>query len=120
VNEILVRRTYAGLLLGRPKERINQGIRASFEAWASSLGHVKKPFVIEPRVESDDRGGQRLPDYSCAVRISHNSPAHDKNRDISTAVIVWYQQANPMFGAMEIVEELKNLTWVEIAEDGDW
>jgi hypothetical protein len=120
VNEILIRRTYDGVLLGRPNERTNQMLLTRFEQWVGGQRSVEMPFIIEPELKIDTREGQHLPAYACAVRITHTEPAHDKSRDMSSTVIVWYQQANPLFGGMEIVEKLKDLIWADVATDGDY
>jgi len=117
LDKLLVRRTYEGVIEGRPSDERNQAIRDRFESWVAEFTGLQKTAVIEPKVESH-QGSPRLPRFSCAVFLSHPSPAHDVNAHMSSAAIIWYQQSDPLIDGLDIHRIAAELNWSDVARDG--
>ncbi|MDG9669317.1 hypothetical protein ONV78_16375 [Hahella sp. CR1] len=118
-DSILVRRTYSGLMVGRPDEEDNKRFLKMFMDMSEELMACVKPFVV-PVELSYDEGYPKLPEYTCSVNLTHIMPAKDPNEDMSLAVIIWYQDENPVLHGLKIKDLVLNYTWSEVSHDGGW
>jgi hypothetical protein len=119
MEKLLVRRTYEGLLEGRPGEAENARFVGQFTGWVKQTTQNEMPHVVEPTIDRSN-GYPLLPDYSCAVELTSFQAAHDKSADMSYSVLVWFQSKNPLLGCAGLFELLKELRWSDIAQDGGW
>ena len=118
-ENILVSRTYGGVLEGRPDAAVNSRLIERFIRSVRQVIYNDAPHIIEPEID-ESKGYPRLPEYACAVELTSFEPASDVKADMSHAVVVWFQSQNPLLEHGHIIELLGQLQWRDIATDGHW
>ncbi len=119
--------TYEGVLEGFPTSSINAGIvewlRCNPKHWLQGY----KPHVLAPRetpikLRRPWPLGQPmlLPAITCVGRFESTSPTRPGPDDRSTLVVAWFQESFALPIDAEILEQLRQLDWSELATNSSW
>ena len=127
IENLFCEKTYLGLLLGVPNEKITKSEMESFQSKVLLLNygendplygkyiHVTPPKMID--VKSSRKKYSRLPNYACTTRLVSNSLIKDKDSDFSEVILIFYLESNPIMNGINFPEVVRELSWKTIAHD---
>lgn len=117
-------RTYRGVLAGVPDRSINYSyIESALRDAVRYCGNVPV-HLIEPKqtILREDPANpaatkMALPDVTCIALLCSDEPVKDPDMAGSEMAIVWYQDTIAMPIDEEILEQMKQIKWSELADD---
>jgi hypothetical protein len=119
--------TYAGLLEGLPTRKMNARILADSLDAARRIFHIHEVYLIEPTQRSLEykewyRFGKpaALPSIQCIAELWHHEPAKNTWMDFSALTVVWYQDDFAFPISADVIEQMKNLPWNDVAGSFDY
>lgn len=127
IENLFCEKTYLGLLLGTPNEKITKREMKNFQSLVLNLNYgeddplynkyiyVRSPLMIEKKLYG--KKYSRLPNYACATRLVSNTIIEDKNLDFSEVILIFYLEKNPIINGVNFQEVIKKLSWKSIAHD---
>jgi hypothetical protein len=116
-DELLARRTYLGLIEGRPDQELNAQELAGLQEAATGLWGDRARALVPPR--EDARGA--LPKWLCAAWLTCTEPRGQGDPDMmgSELVLLWAQDEPPRVG--EIPQEIiAAVDWATQASNFDY
>jgi hypothetical protein len=128
IENLFCEKTYLGLLLGIPNERITKSEMKSFQSEVLQLNYgeddalynkyiyITPPMMIQEKT-SYGKKYSRLPNYACAARLVSNTVIKDKDSDFSEVILIFYLENNPIMNGVNFQEVIKKLSWKSIAHD---
>ncbi|WBO83212.1 hypothetical protein [Hymenobacter yonginensis] len=119
--------TYSGVIGGLPTEKMNARILHDSLDAARKLFHMHEIYLIEPTQKPLEykkwyRFGKpaALPAIQCIVELWHHEPAKNSWMDFSALAVVWYQDYFALPINMDVVAQMKNLPWDDVAGSFDY
>ncbi|HZP92830.1 MAG TPA: hypothetical protein VFB20_08115 [Burkholderiales bacterium] len=116
-------RSYEGALIGRPDRDTNRRVIEHAFAFArQKLRFRGVPTLIPVRPVAGRPGGleegdERLPDILCIGEFLWARPVRDPSQTVSSATFVWFQDSFALPIAPDVLAELREVDWNQIAED---
>jgi hypothetical protein len=112
---LIVSSSDRGATLFTPSERATRNFIAKARADAKRLFGEKPIILVPPRVTLDAQGQPWLPHVRFVGEFS--SAATDEAFDLSTAVVIWYQQRTFPFIGDDVVDDFTSIDWKIHAEN---
>jgi hypothetical protein len=116
--------TYGGLLEGLPTDRMNLRILENTRDYAKKYCGQFHTYMIEPvqtpiKYEGEYAFGNpmSLPPVTCIAELSHFQPIKDTSCHGSILILIWFQDEFAFPIAPNILDEIKNLHWSQLAQD---
>ncbi len=102
-------------MLYTPSERATRNFIRVAERDAQKLFGEKPAILVPPRISYDDEDRPHLPPIRLVGEF-YSNPLHEDS-DLSTAVVIWYQQSTYPFIEPEIAVEFAQIDWEANAID---
>lgn len=117
-------RTYGGVLAGVPNRSINHWyIECALKDAVRYCGNTPV-YLIEPKQTIHRENTlhpeytvMSLPEVTCIARLCSYKPVKDPEMDGSKLIVIWYQDTMAMPIDDEILEQMQQIKWSELAND---
>jgi len=128
LDEIVQWRTYAGVLLGIPRKKMNDVIIADATGQAREKIDLSVPIhLFQPAREKLDFSThkiirpesyyEQIPPIACAAAFESFEPARDKDSFSSCLIFLWFQDYWALPIAPHILTQIRKINWNNLAED---
>jgi hypothetical protein len=119
--------TYGGLLEGLPTVEMNQRIIESLIHDNRDKRHGCDPYLIQPTERPIEIGRKypfgtpsSLPGVVCIGWFDSHKPARSPTSDMSSLVVIWFQEDFAFPIDQEVLTSLLGIDWEKHAADGDY
>jgi hypothetical protein len=126
LTELVMESTYGGFLEGYPCAQIHDRILSRLEDKAGRRYPYMPVHVVTPSTTIlDDHGGswpfgrpEALPSVVCTGWFNSGPVSSDPGVDLSSLVVVWFQDATIVSTSRGVPSCLRDFRWDELAADG--
>lgn len=116
VDAVLVERTYAGLLYGRPRAHHNAEIVGRAKTATRGIWGKRRTHVVPPAIDASDPAHPALPPVCVSAWLVCHEPIAEGAG--SSLVCVWFRgELDDAPLEQVIYEAIRGLQWDELAED---
>lgn len=118
--EMFLRRTYGNFLEGRPNRRVNDRIVSRLPDKARRIFPGPPVWVVPPR-PIREKDAEILQPYICIGSFLSTpvDPRLDDVLNLSTLVVVWFQEDTDIPEGWEAPVDLLDVIWEDHARDGE-